>query len=107
MKKVTNHKGWVTAIFSIIPFFIFTAIFQAIGLGISSALGDRGIINFNFDKYLELEDGLRNYLVADTIIQYLDLIGIFFLLWILMKFIDKEPFINLGFSIKGKANDIM
>ena len=107
MKKITNHKGWVIAIFSIIPFFIFTAIFQSIGLGISSALGDRGIINFNFDKYLELEDSLRTYLVADTIIKYLDLIGIFFLLWILMKFIDKEPFINLGFSIKGKANDII
>ena len=45
MKKVTNHKGWVTAIFSIIPFFIFTAIFQAIGLGISSALGNGDIIN--------------------------------------------------------------
>jgi membrane protease YdiL (CAAX protease family) len=89
------------------PFFIFTAIFQAIGLGISSALGNADIINFDFDKYLELEDGLRNYLVADTIIQYLDLIGIFFLLWILMKFIDKEPFINLGFSIKGKTNDII
>ena len=107
MKKVTNHKGWVTAIFSIIPFFIFTAIFQAIGLEISSALGNGDIINFDFDKYLQLEDSLRNYLVADTIIQYLDLIGIFFLLWILMRFIDKEPFIDLGFSIKGKANDII
>ena len=70
-------------------------------------MGNGDIINFDFDKYLQLEDGLRNYLVADTIIQYLDLIGIFFLLWILMKFIDKEPFINLGFSIKGKANDII
>ena len=107
MKKVTNHKGWVTAIFSIIPFFIFTTIFHAIGLGISSALGNGDIINFDFDKYLQLEDSLRNYLVADTIIQYLDLIGIFFLLWILMRFIDKEPFINLGFSIKGKVNDII
>ena len=107
MKKVTNHKGWVTAIFSIIPFFIFTVIFQAMGLGISSALGNADIINFDFDKYLQLEDSLRNYLVADTIIQYLDLIGIFFLLWILMRFIDKEPFINLGFSIKGKVNDII
>ena len=107
MKKITNHKGWVTAIFCIIPFFIFTAIFQAIGLGISSALGNGDIINFDFDKYLQLEDSLRNYLVADTIIQYLGLIGIFFLLWILMRFIDKEPFINLGFSIKGKANDII
>jgi membrane protease YdiL (CAAX protease family) len=50
---------------------------------------------------------MRDYLAADTIIQYFDLIGIFVLLWILMKFVDKEPFINLGFNIKGKMNDII
>ena len=81
--------------------------FQAIGLGVSSALGQAGIIEFNFDSYLEAEDAMRDYLAADTIIQYFDLIGIFLLLWILMRFVDKEPFINLGFSIKGKTNDII
>ena len=24
-----------------------------------------------------------------------------------MRFVDKEPFINLGFSLKGKINDII
>ena len=107
MKKVTNHKGWLTAILSIIPFFIFSAIFQGLGFVFTSLLGSRGVIDFDFDKYIESEGGLKDYLTADTIIRYFDLIGIFLLLWILMKFVDKEPFIKLGFSLKGKANDII
>ena len=106
MKKVTNHKGWLTAILSIIPFFIFVSFFQGFGVGFSSASAERGIIDFDFDKYLEIED-MRDFLVADTIIQYFDLIGVLLLLWILMRFVDKEPFIKLGFSLKGKINDII
>ena len=106
MKKVTNHKGWLTAILSIIPFFIFVSFFQGFGVGLSNVLGKRGIIDFDFDKYLEIED-MRDFLVADTIIQYFDLIGVLLLLWILMRFVDKEPFIKLGFSLKGKINDII
>ena len=106
MKKVINHKGWLTAILSIIPFFIFVSFFQGFGVGLSNVLGKRGIIDFDFDKYLEIED-MRDFLVADTIIQYFDLIGVLLLLWILMRFVDKEPFINLGFSLKGKVNDII
>ena len=105
MKKVTNHKGWLTAILSIIPFFIFVSFFQGFGVGLSTVLGERGVIDFDFDKYLEIED-MRDFLVADTIIQYFDLIGVLLLLWILMRFVDKEPFIKLGFSLKGKINDI-
>ncbi len=106
MKKVINHKGWLTAILSIIPFFIFVSFFQGFGVGLSNVLGKRGIIDFDFDKYLEIED-MRDFLVADTIIQYFDLIGVLLLLWILMRFVDKEPFIKLGFSLKGKVNDII
>ena len=106
MKKVTNHKGWLTAILSIIPFFIFVSFFQGIGVGLSTVLGERGVIDFDFDKYLEIED-MRDFLVADTIIQYFDLIGVLLLLWILMRFVDKESFIKLGFSLKGKINDII
>ena len=98
MKKVTNHKGWLTAILSSIPFFIFVSFFQGFGVGLSNVLGKRGIIDFDFDKYLEIED-MRDFLVADTIIQYFDLIGVLLLLWILMRFVDKEPFINLGFKV--------
>ena len=52
MKKVTNHKGWLTAILSIFQFFIFVYFFQGFGVGLSNVLGKRGIIDFDFDKYL-------------------------------------------------------
>ena len=39
MKKVINHKGWLTAILSIIPFFIFVSFFQGFGVGLSNVLG--------------------------------------------------------------------
>ena len=94
MRKITNHKGWLSAILSIIPFFIFMVFFQAIGLGVSSALGQAGIIEFNFDSYLEAEDAMRDYLAADTIIQYFDLIGIFFLLWVTMQELVEEVMLN-------------
>ena len=60
MKKVTNHKGWLTAILSIIPFFIFSAIFQGLGFVFTSLLGSRGAIDFDFDKYIE-SDYIRKY----------------------------------------------
>ena len=104
MKKVINHKGWLTAILSIIPFFIFVSFFQGFGVGLSNVLGKRGIIDFDFDKYLEIED-MRDFLVADTIIQYFDLIGVLLLLWVLMRFVDKEPFINLDPLVQSKVRE--
>ena len=61
MKKVTNHKGWLTAILSIIPFFIFVSFFQGFGVGLSNVLGKRGIIDFDFDKYLEIEERMTKF----------------------------------------------
>ena len=41
------------------------------------------------------------------ITSFFDLIGNFLLLGILIKFIDNEPFINLGFNIKNRLNDVL
>ena len=43
MKKVTYHKGWLTAILSIIPFFIFMGVFQAIGFGVYNFDGENWV----------------------------------------------------------------
>ena len=66
MKKVINHKGWLTAILSIIPFFIFVSFFQGFGVGLSNVLGKRGIIDFDFDKYLEIEAVSYTHLTLPT-----------------------------------------
>ena len=100
--KISN-KGWFRVFIVIPAFFIFTIVFQVFALGISFFLSGAGLIEeFTLDQL----DSFDNLPVM-TIIQYVDMVGIFLLLWIFMKFIDKEPFMNMGFSIKGKRNDII
>ena len=100
--KISN-KGWFRVFIVIPAFFIFTVVFQVLALGISFFLSGTGLIEeFTLDQL----DSFDNLPVM-TIIQYVDMVGIFLLLWIFMKFIDKEPFMNMGFSIKGKRNDII
>ena len=100
--KISN-KGWFRVFIVIPAFFIFTIVFQVLALGISFFLSGAGLIEeFTLDQL----DSFDNLPVM-TIIQYVDMVGIFLLLWIFMKFIDKEPFMNMGFSVKGKRNDII
>ena len=102
MSKSLIENGWFRTIIIIPAFFFFGTIFQLLGIGLSALFSKLGIIDFSLAD-LETLDNLP----AMTIIQYFDLVGIFLLLWIFMKYVDKEPFKNLGFEIKGKRNDII
>jgi membrane protease YdiL (CAAX protease family) len=95
-------KGWFRVVIIIPAFFFFAVIFQLLGVGASAFLSGLGLFDFSIQDL----DSFSN-LPAMTIIQYFDLIGIFVLLWLFMKYIDKEPFMNMGFEIKGKRNDII
>jgi membrane protease YdiL (CAAX protease family) len=95
-------KGWFRVVIIIPAFFFFAVIFQLLGVGASAFLSGLGLFDFSIQDL----DSFSN-LPAMTIIQYFDLIGIFILLWLFMKYIDKEPFMNMGFEIKGKRNDII
>ena len=102
MSKSLIEKGWFRTIIIIPAFFLFAGIFQLFGVVVSVLFSKLGIIDFSLAD-LETLDNLP----AITIIQYFDLAGIFLLLWIFMKYVDKEPFKNMGFEIKGKRNDII
>lgn len=102
MSKSLIENGWFRTIIIIPAFFFFGTIFQLLGIGVSALFSKLGIIDFSLAD-LETLDNLP----AMTIIQYFDLTGIFLLLWIFMKYVDKEPFKNMGFEIKGKGNDII
>ena len=102
MSKSLIENGWFRTIIIIPAFFFFGTIFQLLGIGVSALFSKLGIIDFSLAD-LETLDNLP----AMTIIQYFDLTGIFLLLWIFMKYVDKEPFKNMGFEIKGKRNDII
>lgn len=102
MSRSLIENGWFRTIIIIPAFFFFGTIFQLLGIGVSALFSKLGIIDFSLAD-LETLDNLP----AMTIIQYFDLTGIFLLLWIFMKYVDKEPFKNMGFEIKGKGNDII
>ena len=102
MSQSIIEKGWFRVVIIIPAFFFFAVIFQLLGVGASAFLSGLGFFDFSIQDL----DSFSN-LPAMTIIQYFDLIGIFILLWLFMKYVDKEPFMNMGFEIKGKRNDII
>ncbi len=102
MSKSLIGKGWFRTVIIIPAFFFFATIFQVMGIVVSALFSKLGIIDFSLAD-LDTFDNLP----AMTIIQYFDMAGIFLLLWIFMKYVDKEPFKKMGFEIKGKRNDII
>ena len=96
MSKSLIEKGWFRTVIIIPAFFFFATIFQVMGIGVSALFSKLGIIDFSLAD-LDTFDNLP----AMTIIQYFDMAGIFLLLWVFMKYVDKEPFKNMGFEIKG------
>ena len=102
MSKSLIEKGWFRTIIIIPAFFLFAGIFQLFGVVVSVLFSKLGIIDFSLADLENLDN-----IPAMTIIQYFDLAGIFLLLWIFIKYVDKEPFKNMGFEIKGKRNDII
>ena len=102
MSQSIIKKGWFRVVIIIPAFFFFAVIFQLLGVGASAFLSGLRLFDFSIQDL----DSFSN-LPAMTIIQYFDLIGIFILLWLFMKYVDKEPFMNMGFEIKGKRNDII
>ena len=102
MSQSIIKKGWFRVVIVIPAFFFFAVIFQLLGVVASTLLSGLGFFDFSIQDL----DSFSN-LPAMTIIQYFDLMGIFILLWLFMKYVDKEPFMNMGFEIKGKRNDII
>lgn len=86
-----KNNGWLRVLKIIFPFFIIVGIFQFIGMLIAKI----DYKNFDSDKTSE----------QHLIISFFGLLGTFLLLWIFMKYVDKEKFINLGFHIKNRLKE--
>nr|WP_235817832.1 CPBP family intramembrane glutamic endopeptidase [Formosa haliotis] len=76
----------------IIPYFIIVGIFQLTGMAICGV------------DYMDL-DAIKTS-KQEFIIMLFTCIGTAVVLWIFMKYIDKERFVNLGFQLKNRAKDI-
>lgn len=81
-------EGWQRIVLLIIPYLFIVGIFQVFG----ALMAGIDITDFECQK--------TSY--QQLLISVFDLIGTFLVLWIFMKFVDKERFIKLGFEFKGK-----
>jgi membrane protease YdiL (CAAX protease family) len=85
----SRRNGWKRILSFILPYFIVVGIFQLVG----AVILDVAILDINSIKTT----------FQDFILNFFGLIGLLLVLWIFMKYVDKEKFINLGFHLKNKS----
>ncbi|PKP08447.1 MAG: CPBP family intramembrane metalloprotease [Bacteroidetes bacterium HGW-Bacteroidetes-3] len=88
-----KHKGWQRILLIIIPYIFIVGIFQFIGALIARV----DFNNINFPKTSE----------QHIIISFFSLLGTFLVLWIFMKYVDKENFVKLGFDTKNRLHEFL
>ena len=91
MKKVINHSGWIKSLLSFFLLFVpqlFGGIFLLLlGYDLSKMSGG----NIDLNMMISLEYSM------------IFIMGI--MLWLFMKFIDKQPLIEIGFQTKGRLRE--
>lgn len=88
-----KHRGWQRVLLIILPFILTLGIFQFIGAWIAGA----DLNNIDFQKTSE----------QDLIMSFFSLIGILLLIWVFMKYLDKEKFTHLGFDTKNRLYEFI
>ena len=88
-----KNRGWQRVLLIILPYIIIVGIFQFMGALITGA----DLTNVNFQKTSE----------QDVIMSLFSLLGTLLVIWVFMKYLDKEKFINLGFNTKNRLNEFI
>lgn len=91
MKKITNHNGWIKALLSFLLIFI------------PQILGTAVLLIFQYD--LSKISSARIDLNTMIVLEYSMIIFMAILLWLFMKFIDKQPFVQIGLQTKGRLKE--
>jgi len=93
MKMKNKHRGWQRVLLLIIPYIFIVGFFQFIG-GI--------ILGIDISQIENIQSSFQKLgLVA------FDFLGTLFVIWLFMRFIDKEKFIKLGFETKDRFNEFL
>ena len=92
IKKVINHRGWLKSLL-FIPLLVFS---QISGLLVLLLLG--------YDL-TEISSNVMNESVM-IVFEYSGLVIVIILIWLFMKFIDKQPLIEIGFQTQGRSKEI-
>jgi len=87
-----KNTGWIRILKLIIPYLFIVGFFQFIGMLINGV---------DFENYDPSARTSEQHLIN----TFFSLLGTFFVLWLFMKYVDKEKFINLGFHIKNRLKD--
>jgi len=77
----------------IIPYIVIAGIFQLVGAFIAKA----DFNDIHFEKTSE----------QHLIMSFFSILGTLLVIWFLMKFLDKEPFVKVGFGTKNRLNDFL
>ena len=91
MGKITNHNGWIKAFLSFFLIFIPQILATTVLL----------IFQYDLSKMFSGRIDLNTMIV----LEYSMIIFMTILLWLFMKFIDKQPFIQIGLQIKGRLKE--
>lgn len=83
-----KHRGWQRILLIILPYIFIVGIFQLIGALIAGA----DFTDINFQKTSE----------QYVIMSFFSLLGTLLVIWIFMRYLDKEKFMNLGFDTKNR-----
>lgn len=93
MKKIKKLKAYQRILLFIFPYLFTIGLFQYCG-GLLSGV--------DFSTY-----GSEKSSFQELAIFFSSMLGTFFILWVFMKFIDKKPFIELGFQFKRRSIDLI
>jgi hypothetical protein len=88
-----KHRGWQRILLIILPYIFIVGIFQVIGALIAGV----DFNNLDFQKTSE----------QHIIMSFFSLLGTLLVIWIFMKYLDKEKFIKLGFQTKNRLNEFI
>ena len=88
-----KHKGWQRVLLIIIPYIIIVGIFQYVGALLSSI----DVTNIEFVKSTE----------QHVIMSFFSCLGTVLVVWIFVRFIEKDKFLNVGFHIQKRLNDFI
>ncbi|MDF4222928.1 type II CAAX endopeptidase family protein [Maribacter sp. M208] len=88
-----NHSGWARVIALIFPYFIIVGLFYVAGAFVAGIpLGDKDFQETSLQQ---------------LIMTFFSFLGTLLLVWIFMKYMDKQNFMDVGLQIKNRKNDIL
>ena len=89
----SKNIGWKRVLLLVLPYIFIIGIFQYIGYLVAG-------VDLTTDDPNETS-------LQQLIISIFDLFGTFLLIWVFMKFVDKQRFIELGFHTKNRLKDFI